>query len=683
MNDDDIERALRAARPHTPADDEWVASADGERALAEIRSAAFAAQPAVVTRLRRARPLALGVGFVAAAAAVVAVALTTSSAPHRDTPVAVFPSTEPVRPGVGPTPQHMDLVAFDNCTAMLDGLRAHTAKHVGAFGVGDNRFGLADGVGKIAPAVSGAALTAGQASAPDHSTTNVQEIGVGEPDTIETDGRRVVSVSGGVLRVVDAASHKTTGRLDLSMYSGAESAQLLMSGDRVLVILGDAVPYYGGPVYDGLPSPVRSASATFLLVDLTAAPRIVSTLHPHGGYVDARMVDGTVRLVVQSAPKLAFPMPADGRTTATTIAANRAIVAHAPLSAWLPTYDVTTGGATTTQTVPCGRVSHPPTYSGTSMLTIYTVDLAASLDDPQPVSLAADSTSVYATPSSLYVASADGAKTQLHRFDISAPGRPVYLGSGIIPGQLFDSYSMSDYDGSLRVVTTTYRRQTSTSVYVLDAGTLRVTGSVGGLGVGEQLHGVRFLGPLAYVVTFESVDPLYVLDLHDPARPRKAGALEITGYSDYLHPVASGRLLGVGESVDPTGVVSGLQVSLFDVATPAHPQRIDRIVRTHSPSEAPIDPHAFLYWPAAHLAVMPIDSWNADESGAALVVHVGTDNLKTVGTIRNPAVSSTDGYDSGIERTLVIGSDIWTMSSSGLQVSDLHSLTRRAWVPFS
>jgi hypothetical protein len=66
-----------------------------------------------------------------------------------------------------------------------------------------------------------------------------------------------------------------------------------------------------------------------------------------------------------------------------------------------------------------------------------------------------------------------------------------------------------------------------------------------------------------------------------------------------------------------------------------------------------------------------------------LVVHVGPDALRTVGTVRNPAVASVDNYQTGIERTLVIGDDLWTMSSSGLQVSGLESLSRRAWIPFS
>ncbi|MFN2562824.1 MAG: beta-propeller domain-containing protein, partial [Jatrophihabitans sp.] len=502
--------------------------------------------------------------------------------------------------------------------------------------------------------------------------------------TVETDGSRVVSVSDGILRVVDARSHEVTGRLDLTMYAGAGSAQLLLAGDRLLVILGDPTPnVYGGPIYSR-PYPTGGArTSLFLLVDLAGPLSVISTLHPHGGYVDARMVDGTARLVVSSTPTIAFPAARGSDSDGQRLARNREIVARAPLTAWLPTYEVTTGTTTAAHTVPCTAVSHPKTYTGASMLTVYTVHLADGLDQPEPITIAADGTEVYGSTKSLYVASSDGNRTHLHHFDTSGPGRPTYLGSATVPGQLFDSYSMSQYDNSLRVVTTSYTDDQTTSLRVLDEATLRITGMVGRLGAGERLHAVRFLGPLAYVVTFRSVDPLYVLDLHDPTHPRRSAELTMTGYSDYLHPVGPGRLLGVGESVNSNGIVNGLQISLFDSSSAQHTRRLAHLTRANTPSESPIDPHAFLYWPAAKLAILPINSWNGNESGAALVVRVGDIGLRTVGTIRNPAVSTTDGYDSGITRTLVIGDDIWTMSSSGMQVSDLTTLDRRAWVLFT
>ena len=51
------------------------------------------------------------------------------------------------------------------------------------------------------------------------------------------------------------------------------------------------------------------------------------------------------------------------------------------------------------------------------------------------------------------------------------------------------------------------------------------------------MYAVRFVGPTAYVVTFKQVDPLYTIDLADPARPRVLGELEMPGYSAYLHPI--------------------------------------------------------------------------------------------------------------------------------------------------
>jgi uncharacterized secreted protein with C-terminal beta-propeller domain len=139
-------------------------------------------------------------------------------------------------------------------------------------------------------------------------------------------------------------------------------------------------------------------------------------------------------------------------------------------------------------------------------------------------------------------------------------------------------------------------------------------------------------------------------------------------------------LLGVGQDVEHN-LVGGLQVSLFDVTSPGDPRHLDSVVREHTPNETPIDPHAFLYWADDGIAVIPIDSWNYHQSGAALVLRVGDDQLTVLGTIRNPALAQ-DGYESGIERTLVIGDDLWTMSTAGLQVSGLHSLDREAWVPF-
>jgi uncharacterized secreted protein with C-terminal beta-propeller domain len=644
------------------------------------------------------------VAVIVAAAAVVAGGLVLLGSNYsRARPgggLASDPAGRPVTAGpgartLGGSPEHLALVAYDTCGAALKALREHAADavkpwgfargSVAAYATGGLAPGLAPGSAAAGPAVADSAQSAAgsagpaESTVPDHSTTNDQEAGADEPDIVKSDGRRVVAISGGVLRVVDAATRTVTGSADLRIYAGAEDAELLMSGDRVLVLLGgrSAVPMYGSAI--GSPGP-GGAGSTFLLIDVAAAPKIVSTMRVDGGYVDARLIGGRARVVVDSAPQIALPSGPGGSESA-QLDANRAAVRAAPLAAWRPTYQTSIGGVLSSpHPVPCDRISHPEHYRGDSLVTVYTLDPATTLDDPNPVSVAADGATVYASTSNLYVASTDGANTELHRFAVGTPGRPRYVGSGTVPGWLLNSYAISEYAGALRVVTTSPSAPAS-SLYVLDADTLRRRGEVGGLGVGERLHAVRFLGPLAYVVTFRSVDPLYVLDLRDPAHPRRAGELKIPGYSDYLHPTDDGRLLGVGQNVDGQQRVSGVQVSLFDVSRPTEPRRLDVVTRARTPSETPIDPHAFLYWPATRTAVVPLSSWTAEESGAALVLHVDRTGLRVAGTVRNPA-TAVGGYDAGIIRSLVVGSDLWTMSGAGLRVSDLGSLDRRAWISF-
>jgi uncharacterized secreted protein with C-terminal beta-propeller domain len=629
--------------------------------------------------------------------------------------------TKTATPPTQAHPANLALVAYNNCADMLAGLRAHTAANVGPWGLPgsyDQRVVYTVPAAGPQPQTDGA----NDSGAPAHSTTNVHEAGVDEPDLVKSDGERIVAVSGGQLRVIDTATKKITGSLKLADASAFQSAELLVSGDRALVLLrpadGYITPLPARAQGDGsrVAGPTTTRS-TYLLVDLSGTPRVLDTLSPNGQYVDARMVGSTIRLVVRSGPDISFPNDHTSElTNAQRIAHNQAIVRKAPLSAWLPTYDVTLGGLT--RTVPCGQISHPSDYTGTSMLTIYTIDLAQGFGDVSPVSLAADGDTVYGTHDSLYIASnpnwwsccfaediAVGApsvsvpirkpaaeQTEIHRFDITGASAPHYVGSGTVPGRLLSQYSLSDYDGYLRVATTTTGQNTATaprnassssSVYVLAADTLKVTGHVGGLGASEQIYAVRFAGPLGYVVTFRQTDPLYVLDLRDPAAPREAGELKLTGYSAYLHPAGDGRLIGVGQEANSQGRVAGLQVSLFDVTDASAPKRLAQVVRPDAPGEGQLDPHAFLYWPATGVVVVPIESWSGSVGGKVLVLKVSASGLATVGLISHPSgQSSAPDYQAGIQRSLVIGDSIWTLSAAGFKVSSMSTLADQAWIAF-
>ena len=149
------------------------------------------------------------------------------------------------------------------------------------------------------------------------------------------------------------------------------------------------------------------------------------------------------------------------------------------------------------------------------------------------------------------------------------------------------------------------------------------------------------------------------------------------------------------------GHVGGTQVSLFDVSDLAAPTRLATFVLAGAISSAEFDPHAFLYWPGAHLTVIPLQvtgvavgtpvppdgvaqSPDAPLSGA-LVLRIGDSDITEAGFITQPDTANTTGYPgySPIERSLVIGQTLWTISTAGAMASDLTTLRHRDFVPFA
>ena len=141
-----------------------------------------------------------------------------------------------------------------------------------------------------------------------------------------------------------------------------------------------------------------------MLVDLSGRPKVLGTLTPSGDYVDARLVGSTVRLVTRSQPTIVVPQPGGAGDGRQQLARASAAVRRAPISAWRPTYQLRDADGTTWSRT-CRSVSHPADYTGTSLLTIGSIDPAAGLNSVSTVSLASDGDTVYATTSSLYIAS--------------------------------------------------------------------------------------------------------------------------------------------------------------------------------------------------------------------------------------------------------------------------------------
>lgn len=629
------------------------------------------------------------------------------------------------QPADGP----ITLVSYDTCESALDELKAAALPHVGPYGLtgGDRDIvvedradaesdGSADSAGAApgarAQSAPGKAATSdgasGEASggaAKEHSGTNVHESGVDEPDLVKTDGRRVVTVANGQLSVVDVASRQRTAKLTVP--GGGYASQLLLDGDRALVMTGgDAQAYRGERMVpsDKPIDPVANGSR-LVLVDLTGAGEILGSLQIDGYYIDARQIGSVARVVMRSTPNLKFRHPQGDAVTESATERNREVVENSGIADWLPRYTLESGNARSDgQLVECEAVSHPRRYTGASLLTVLTVDLQRDLTTGDPISIAADGDTVYGTGTSLYVADdhvehgvtgnnfapdvrplpAGEQRTEVYQFDISGSGKPVHVASGGVEGTLLNQYSLSEHEGNLRIATTVasaggstaQRLRSMVTVLTRQGEDLMLRGRVDGLGEGERIYSVRYTGDIAYVVTFRETDPLYTVDLSDPSAPKVTGELKITGYSAYLHPLGRDRLLGVGQEATSDGVATGLQVSLFDTSADS----ASRVGQFHLPeaySEVENDPHAFLYWEDKGLIILPVTV--GPDGAGMLVLKRSGDRLDEVGVVQH-----TDSrYGAGApppRRALIIGAELWTVSDLDIMVSDLDSLAQRAQI---
>jgi hypothetical protein len=605
------------------------------------------------------------------------------------------------------------LKAFSSCSGFVHYARRHAVGELKTRGVPSPvplpvRSPQADGQPMT---VQGEAAPTAPTAGDDFSTTNVQEAGVDEPDSVKTDGKTIFVAQNGRLFALDARSSppKLLGSLALDGYGH----ELLLSGDRLLVMAGQPIyyaPVEPGPVAEAaVAAPIGTDSSTLTLVDVSqpGAMKVLRTMSVNGGYLSARLTGHSARVIFSATPR-ALPV-----IQTLAVDDQRPKIERTTTPDWRPTYRLrrgVRGKVARRALVRCTSIQRPQVFSGLNSLTVLTIDIDKGLDPVDADGVMTDGQTVYASTKSLYVATQKAIaeqptsdqpppdqQTEIHKFDISQPDETTYEGSGVVTGTLLNQYSMSEEDGFLRVASTSAPlwwspgadRPSESFVTVLkaDGGALRQVGRVGELGKGERIYAVRFLGDVGYVVTFRQVDPLYTVGLSDPEHPKVLGSLDLLGYSAYLHPVGDGLLLGVGQSATEQGRTQGTQVSLFDVSDPAKPTRLsNKVVGNGSSSDVEYDPHAFLWWDALKLAVLPVQIYTYEEgkgttpfAGAIGFHATKADGVTEAGRTQHPSES---GYSSPITRSLVVGDRLFTVSAAGVLASDLATFADRGFVAF-
>jgi hypothetical protein len=318
-----------------------------------------------------------------------------------------------------------------------------------------------------------------------------------------------------------------------------------------------------------------------------------------------------------------------------------------------------------------------------------------------------------ATPAPLPVVTMN--YSRIHLFDLAGdPDVPVYTGTGTVPGSVTDQFSLDQKDGRVRVTTTEQRsggsapsdgRQNEVShVFVLqnEAGNLAIHGDAGEIAPGEQLYATRYIGDKAYVVTWHVTDPLFVVDLADPAHPTVLGQLQIPGFSEYMHPLDDTHLLTIGRETDMTGHQHtnggywyGIAIQIFDVTDPLHPTLQQKYVYDggeYATTEAATNHKAFTYFDDKKLLAFPYvrqAGWGASTGSAPSstleIFHVdvpnginklgSVDHASLLGKLPNGQFGYCGGmFDGEIRRGVFFENVVYSVSYGGIEANDVGQL---------
>ncbi len=443
--------------------------------------------------------------------------------------------------------------------------------------------------------LKGEATTATGAG-PEYSGTNVQVMGVDEADVVKTDGSYIYYLSGGNLVIAKADGEKTRVESATEYFNQENwwgySSEMFILGDRLMILTRGWNTVWVGTAKEGYQMDQDKTVSVVYDISNRNKPVLVTTLGQSGSYVSSRMIGDYVYVVtsqqVYSAlrdtpstyiPELvvngtAKPMPIDSiypypdpKTPVYTVVSAFNLkngTEHASSRATL-------GGA--------GSV-----YCNLNHLLIAASDYT---EDVSPIAPDKDGKNVQVTKSTT--------NTRLMLFALDA-GKIEKLASATVPGMLLNQFSMDEYNGAFRVVTTVnewtqriftdgvdtyeYDDDTYNCLYTL-SGNLEMLGKLERIAKDESVQSVRFDGDIGYFVTFRQVDPLFAVDLSNPEKPYILDALKIPGFSDYLHVFSEGRLLGIGYAADEkTGATQGVKLSMFDTTnkkniTELFTQRVD------------------------------------------------------------------------------------------------------------
>lgn len=339
---------------------------------------------------------------------------------------------------------------------------------------------------------------------------------------------------------------------------------------------------------------------------------------------------------------------------------------------------------------------------------IYLLNQKYNNDSKIPIKLLFGFKGVFGLEDYYEMDSESGYYTEIYKFDIKE--NVEYKAKTKAKGKTINQYSLDEKDNHLRIAL--YDNDGS-RVAIFDED-LKQIGISDNVAKGEKMYSSRFIGDKVYFVTYKTIDPLFVMDLSNEAKPKVLGKLKIPGYSTYLHPYDENHIIGIGmetkeiinrnsngKVISTTAKVVGMKMALFDVSNVNSPVQISSVVIGDSRTTSAIltNPKALLFSKEKSLIAIPVNNYSQDfevtssnnyetminnytkyskpyNAEGYFVYNINVqDGFKLKGVITHEKTNATYYYsNSKLLRGLYIDNNLYTVSETMIKVNELDSL---------
>lgn len=403
----------------------------------------------------------------------------------------------------------------------------------------------------------------------DYSKTNTQVKGVDEADIVKTDGNYIYYISNNKIYIIEANSLKVVSKIENEKDNEQFYPRELYINGNNLIALGNKWTYTKTEkndtekrrFYSGV-NTKNMAKAIVYDISNKKEPKELRQVELDGDYSNSRMIGNNIYFISQKSAYYYDGLKDDDI---------------------LPLYR-DTAMAVEEKKIECTDIVYFRNTENSSYMLVAGFDITNNEAASVETFFGANDT-IYANQNNLYIAQtvyengyfSSKCSSTLYKFNLENSKVQLQC-KGEVKGDLNDQFSMDEYDGNLRIATTSESKGKSTNqVYILDKD-LKQIGKLENLAKGEQIYSVRFIGKIGYVVTFKEIDPLFVIDLSDPTNPTVKGKLKIPGYSSYLHPYDETHIIGIGYNTKSNGSGgvrnSSMKMSMFDVSDLENPKEI-------------------------------------------------------------------------------------------------------------